>query len=241
MARPGRSGLRRAAPCRGRHRCRRARRVRAAQPQRFALRGRGCLQPIIGDGAEVIVAQLRSECECFAARARGGTGLARPDVLVSQQVIQHFPSRAYTDRFFAQVNSSGALVVMLQTKLPSWHLCVGAVEGNMSLGFCSHTAHGYFLTPTLARSNNDVYGGRDVTTSSLVSTPYLTEALRGAYVLRAPRQLQVVNGVTHAYHIFEVYDRRGCGANGTSAAGKWRSDGLNSVLCGWGRWCERVV
>ena len=38
----------------------------------------------------------------------------KPDVLISQAVIQHFPSVKYLDSFLANVNSAGACEVMLQ-------------------------------------------------------------------------------------------------------------------------------
>jgi 2-polyprenyl-3-methyl-5-hydroxy-6-metoxy-1,4-benzoquinol methylase len=42
-----------------------------------------------------------------------------PQVFVSQQVIQHFPSVAYLDQFLANVDSSGAPEVMLQFRMSS--------------------------------------------------------------------------------------------------------------------------
>ena len=61
----------------------------------------------------------------------------QPDVFVSQQVIQHFPSREYTDAFLAQVNSSGAAIAMLHTKLPRKIECSGP---SRALGYCSATS-----------------------------------------------------------------------------------------------------
>ena len=40
----------------------------------------------------------------------------RPDTIVSQAVIQHFPSLGYADRFLAGVEASGAKWLMLQTR-----------------------------------------------------------------------------------------------------------------------------
>lgn len=42
----------------------------------------------------------------------------RPQLLISQQVIQHFPSQSYLDRFLERVERSGAARVMLQTRAP---------------------------------------------------------------------------------------------------------------------------
>ena len=63
----------------------------------------------------------------------------QPDVFVSQQVIQHFPSREYTDEFLAQVNSSGAAIAMLHTKLPRSSECSAS---SLVLGYCSALLRG---------------------------------------------------------------------------------------------------
>ncbi len=63
----------------------------------------------------------------------------QPDIFVSQQVIQHFPSREYTDDFLAQVNSSGAAIAMLHTKLPQKGECSAT---SRALGYCSATYRG---------------------------------------------------------------------------------------------------
>ena len=130
----------------------------------------------------------------------------QPDVLVSQQVIQHFPSREYTDRFLAQVNGSGAQVVMLQTKLPSRRRCLTAVEGSASLGFCS-AGSSYVVhndsSNAKERLHLSVFGAREVTAAAMVSTAYLQQALRGAFTLRRPPETMWVHGVVHAFHIFD--------------------------------------
>ena len=123
----------------------------------------------------------------------------RPFVFVSQQVMQHFPSREYTDQFLAQVNSSGATIVMLQTKLPSRRHCSRA---SLDLGFCvGQSRMGERNTTSNDILHKAVYGRADVSIASMVSTGYLERALP-TYTLQEPPQINTVNGAAHAYHIF---------------------------------------
>ena len=46
-----------------------------------------------------------------------------PDVLISQAVIQHFPSRAYADAFFGSVEASAIPLLLLQIELASPPIC----------------------------------------------------------------------------------------------------------------------
>ena len=57
----------------------------------------------------------------------------QPYMFISQQVIQHFPSQEYTNDFLSQVNSSGATIAMLHTKLPSRECS----RSSRALGFCA--------------------------------------------------------------------------------------------------------
>ena len=104
----------------------------------------------------------------------------RPDLFVSQQVIQHFPSQDYLDAFLRRVNGCGASTLMLQSRAPAvLNECLPTVS---RVGYCQEHDH---KRPHAAQSassrgavlHQEVYANLAVTSASLVSSSYLLERL----------------------------------------------------------------